>query len=92
MRTEDSFVPAGTAPCDPIVASRRYVLSRTNDGNLVVYQVQQQQLRSSRPLAVVDLGDKSSTLVGLDAAPIGMSLAIPVDRPQARFAPTSSLC
>jgi hypothetical protein len=35
----DLVVPAGTAPCDPLVAFGRYVVSATDDGQVCFYQV-----------------------------------------------------
>ena len=69
-REED--IPAGTAPCDPIIAFGRYVVSATDDGRVCFYSIHHQQ-DPCRPSAIVEV-DVYSFLTGLVAVPEGVSL------------------
>jgi hypothetical protein len=69
---ESSRIQAGTAPCDPIIAFGRYVVSVTNDGHVCFYSVKMNS-DPTFPEAVVEL-DPHSTVVSLAAAPSGVSL------------------
>lgn len=65
-------IPAGAAPCDPVVAFGRYVVSATNDGRVCFFSVRQQQ-DPCRPVTVVEV-DPRTTVTGLVATPAGVSL------------------
>lgn len=69
----EESIPAGTAPCDPIIAFGRYVVSATDDGRVCFYSNQNQQLEPRPPVAIVEL-DVNCTITGLAAAPAGVSL------------------
>ena len=72
LANSEEAVPAGTAPCGPIVAFGRYVVSATNDGRVCFYSVKVDS-DLTLPESVVEL-DPFSTLIGLVATPAGISL------------------
>lgn len=66
-------IQVGTAPCDPIIAFARYVVSATNDGRVCFYSVKMDSDDLIFPDATVEL-DPHSTIVSLAATPAGVSL------------------
>jgi len=66
-------IPAASAPCDPIFAFGKYIVSTTDDGRVCFYSLVHQHDPPCRPVAVVEV-DAHSTLTGIVAVREGVSL------------------
>jgi hypothetical protein len=71
-KDRDENIPYGTAPCDPIIAFGRFVVSATSDGRVCFFSIHKQK-EPCRPVTEIEV-DIRSSLTGLVAAPAGVSL------------------